>query len=90
MKILSNWTVVFFIIWYKLFKNKEFERNVRILRWVKYDIEFVLVGLDGRFKYWINLGIILYCIVFFIDGLDIFKEFMDIYYLGKEDFFRYF
>lgn len=47
-------------IWHKLLKNKEFERNVRILRWEKYDTEFAPAGLDGRFKHWTNSGITSY------------------------------
>jgi len=76
-------------VWQKLLKNKEFERNSQILRWVEYDTEFKPASLDSRFKQWTNLGITSYCMISSTDGLDAFKKLIDTYYLGKEDFFRY-
>lgn len=89
LKELSNLMAAPLNIWHKLLKNKEFERNARILRWVKYDTEFAPAGLDGRFKHWTNSGITSYCIISSTDGLVTFKKLMDTYNLGKEDFFRY-
>uniref|UniRef100_A0A3B1IMJ8 Reverse transcriptase domain-containing protein n=1 Tax=Astyanax mexicanus TaxID=7994 RepID=A0A3B1IMJ8_ASTMX len=86
---MKNWITVPLNIWYKELKNSEFERNVRILRWVAYDTEFTPAKLDVRFKYWINRGITSYCTVFARKDIESFQQLTKKYSLEKQDFFRY-
>ena len=60
---MSNWILATppLNIWHKKLRDSKFERNVRILRWIAYDMDFTPVGLDSRFKHWLALGITSYC-----------------------------
>lgn len=86
---LNSCNTVSLRIWHKLLKDKKFEKNARILRWVAYDTDFTPARLDYRFKKWIEKGITSYCMMVSSKGLKTFQQLKVRFNLEKQDFFRY-
>ena len=82
---LNQWSKVCLRICFK----ELLERQSKLLRWVAFDPEFKLTGIDGRFKHWYRRGITSYCSISSKGELDSFQKILDTYGLEKFDFFRY-
>lgn len=76
-------------IWNKILRDKEFAKNVKILRWPIYDTEFVPAQLDKRFNEWRNSGVTSFSVIASGNGLWSFEKLKETYNLQKSDFYRY-
>lgn len=76
-------------IWFDVIKQLNLSTQIKKLRWVAYDTDFVPNSMDSRFKFWMNRGITAFCRLIQNNRLHSFQTIREKYNLEKQDFFRY-
>jgi len=66
-------------MWFKLVRKSKLEEELRLLRWIAYDRQFIPGTLDQRFKQWILYGIRAIFIVIKDGSVMTFQEMKDKY-----------
>src|SRR4029434_602286 len=56
-------------IWFDIIKQLNLSTQIKKLRWVAYDTDFVPNSMDSRFKFWMNRGITAFCRLIQNNGL---------------------